>query len=48
MDPGGLRQVKVKIGESLGAAPDRDLDRMAQVRSIVGDVVAVFVDANAG
>jgi L-alanine-DL-glutamate epimerase-like enolase superfamily enzyme len=42
----GMRRVKIKIGESWGTATRRDLERMAQVRSLVGDDVELFVDAN--
>lgn len=41
-----IGRVKIKIGESWGTRVDRDLARMAQVRSIVGDKVELFVDAN--
>jgi L-alanine-DL-glutamate epimerase-like enolase superfamily enzyme len=44
----GIPTVKVKIGESWGTAPERDLDRVGFTRKIVGDGVEVFVDANGG
>jgi L-alanine-DL-glutamate epimerase-like enolase superfamily enzyme len=44
----GLRHVKLKIGESWGTDPGRDLVRVALARQVVGDAVEVFVDANGG
>jgi L-alanine-DL-glutamate epimerase-like enolase superfamily enzyme len=44
----GIPRVKVKIGESWGAEPGRDLARVALVRGVVGDEVEVYVDANGG
>ena len=44
----GIPRVKVKIGESWGAEPGRDLARVALVREVVGDDVEVYVDANGG
>jgi L-alanine-DL-glutamate epimerase-like enolase superfamily enzyme len=44
----GIPRVKIKIGESWGADPARDLDRMRQSRVIVGGDVELFVDANRG
>ena len=41
-----LRAVKIKIGESWGAREDRDLHRVELARSVVGDDVGLFVDAN--
>jgi L-alanine-DL-glutamate epimerase-like enolase superfamily enzyme len=40
--------VKIKIGESWGTNPERDLARMAQARRLIGPDVALFVDANGG
>ena len=40
--------VKIKIGESWGSQPDRDLRRMAQTRRLIGADVELFVDANGG
>jgi len=44
----GMERVKIKIGESWGTDVARDLARVEQVRSIVGDDVEIFVDANGG
>ncbi|PKW27276.1 enolase C-terminal domain-like protein [Phycicoccus duodecadis] len=44
----GIPRVKIKIGESWGKRPDRDLARMRQARHVVGDEVELFVDANGG
>lgn len=44
----GFDQVKIKIGESWGGAVPRDLARTALAREIVGDQVALLVDANGG
>ena len=43
-----IPRVKIKIGESWGADPGRDLDRMRQARTIIGDETELFVDANGG
>jgi L-alanine-DL-glutamate epimerase-like enolase superfamily enzyme len=43
-----IPRVKIKIGESWGTNLDRDLERMHQARSIIGDDVELFVDANGG
>jgi L-alanine-DL-glutamate epimerase-like enolase superfamily enzyme len=43
-----IPRVKIKIGESWGADPARDLNRMRQARAIIGDDVELFVDANGG
>ncbi|MGH3765035.1 MAG: enolase C-terminal domain-like protein [Pseudonocardiaceae bacterium] len=43
-----IPRVKIKIGESWGADPARDLERMAQARDTVGPEVELFVDANGG
>ena len=42
----GIPRVKIKIGESWGAAVGRDLERTALARRVVGDGVDLFVDAN--
>ncbi|MBB6474134.1 enolase C-terminal domain-like protein [Sphaerisporangium rubeum] len=42
----GIPRVKIKIGESWGRRPGRDLRRMAAARRTVGDDVELFVDAN--
>jgi L-alanine-DL-glutamate epimerase-like enolase superfamily enzyme len=44
----GASAVKIKVGESWGARADRDLARAKFARSVVGDGVEVFVDANGG
>lgn len=44
----GIPRVKIKIGESWGANPDRDLDRMRQARAVIGEQTQLFVDANGG
>ena len=44
----GVAAVKIKIGESWGTREDRDLERTALVREVVGPDVGVFVDANGG
>ncbi|MGY2065158.1 enolase C-terminal domain-like protein [Blastococcus sp. SYSU DS0619] len=44
----GFDQVKIKIGESWGSAVPRDLARAALAREVVGDEVALLVDANGG
>ncbi|MGH9076133.1 MAG: enolase C-terminal domain-like protein [Acidimicrobiales bacterium] len=43
-----IPRVKIKIGESWGSDPDRDLARVALARSVVGDGVELYVDANGG
>ena len=43
-----IPRVKIKIGESRGTRVDRDLERVRHVRSLVGDDVEVYVDANGG
>jgi L-alanine-DL-glutamate epimerase-like enolase superfamily enzyme len=42
----GVPAVKIKIGQSWGARPDRDVARMHQAREVIGPTVALFVDAN--
>ncbi len=44
----GIPRVKIKVGESWGSAPRRDLARTRLTRETVGDDVDVFVDANGG
>jgi L-alanine-DL-glutamate epimerase-like enolase superfamily enzyme len=41
-----IPRVKIKIGESWGTNPARDLERMRETRAIIGDDVELFVDAN--
>jgi L-alanine-DL-glutamate epimerase-like enolase superfamily enzyme len=44
----GITRVKIKIGESWGGRPRRDLARIAQARAVIGPDVELFVDANGG
>jgi L-alanine-DL-glutamate epimerase-like enolase superfamily enzyme len=44
----GIPRVKIKIGESWGAAVDRDMDRIRQAREVIGTGPELFVDANGG
>ncbi|WP_291754695.1 enolase C-terminal domain-like protein [Cellulomonas sp. 73-92] len=44
----GIPRVKIKIGESWGAAVDRDLARAAIARQAAGDEAELYVDANGG
>jgi L-alanine-DL-glutamate epimerase-like enolase superfamily enzyme len=44
----GVGAVKIKVGESWGSEPVRDLHRVAVVKSVVPDRVDVMVDANGG
>ena len=41
----GIPRVKIKIGESWGARPERDVDRIRQARREIGDA-ELYVDAN--
>ena len=43
-----IPRVKIKIAESWGTDPARDLSRIRQARSVVGDGTELFVDANGG
>jgi L-alanine-DL-glutamate epimerase-like enolase superfamily enzyme len=43
-----IPRVKIKIGEAWGARSHRDLARTAFARTVIGDDVALFVDANGG
>ena len=43
-----IPRVKIKIGESWGAALQRDLGRVALAREVVGEDVELYVDANGG
>ena len=47
-DDVGIGQVKIKVGERWGQAPDRDLERTRRTCAVVGNDVEVFVDANGG
>jgi L-alanine-DL-glutamate epimerase-like enolase superfamily enzyme len=42
-----IPRVKIKIGESWGSDPDRDLERVALARRVIGDA-ELYVDANGG
>ncbi len=44
----GIPRVKIKIGESDGHETARDIARIRQARSVIGDDVELFVDANGG
>jgi L-alanine-DL-glutamate epimerase-like enolase superfamily enzyme len=44
----GIPRVKMKIGESWGAATDRDIARMRLAREVVGPDAELYVDANGG
>ncbi len=47
VDDWSIPRVKIKIGESWGSEPDRDLARVALARQVVGDA-DLYVDANGG
>jgi L-alanine-DL-glutamate epimerase-like enolase superfamily enzyme len=42
----GIPRVKIKIGESWGTCMARDMSRIRQTRSTVGEQVDIYVDAN--
>ncbi len=44
----GIPRVKIKVGESWGTRPERDLARVTRAREVVGDDCALYVDANGG
>ena len=44
----GCRAVKIKIAESWGRRPARDLCRVRELRQLAGDGVTLMVDANGG
>lgn len=44
----GATNMKIKIGESWGQCPDRDLARVRQLREFAGNGVELMVDANGG
>ncbi|MDF1601942.1 enolase C-terminal domain-like protein [Nocardioides sp. YIM 152315] len=44
----GIDRVKIKIGEDRGRRTDRDLERVAFARQVVGDDTDLYVDANGG
>ena len=43
-----IPRVKIKIGESWGAREDRDLERVALAREVIGPDTELYVDANGG
>ena len=43
-----IPRVKIKIGESWGTEPDRDLARIAFARQVIGPDAELYVDANGG
>jgi L-alanine-DL-glutamate epimerase-like enolase superfamily enzyme len=44
----GIPRVKIKIAESWGTEPERDLARVAFAREVIGPAVDLYVDANGG
>jgi L-alanine-DL-glutamate epimerase-like enolase superfamily enzyme len=44
----GIPRVKIKIGQSWGADPQRDLARTAFARAVIGPGAELYVDANGG
>lgn len=44
----GIPRVKIKVGESFGARPARDVHRVGVAREAVGDSAELYVDANGG
>lgn len=43
-----IPRVKIKIGQSWGSEPARDLERMRQARDVIGGDAELYVDANGG
>jgi len=43
-----IPRVKIKIGESWGTNPGRDLDRIRRARQVIGADAELYVDANGG
>ena len=43
-----IPRVKIKIGESWGSREQRDLDRVALAREVIGPEAELYVDANGG
>ncbi|MGI8450495.1 MAG: enolase C-terminal domain-like protein, partial [Streptosporangiaceae bacterium] len=43
-----IPRVKIKIGESWGSRPGRDLERVAFARQVIGPDAELYVDANGG
>lgn len=48
MDGWEIPRVKIKIAASWGSGADRDLDRVALARRVIGDDFDLYVDANGG
>jgi L-alanine-DL-glutamate epimerase-like enolase superfamily enzyme len=48
VDDQQIPRVKIKIGESWGHNQDRDLERVALARKVIGPQTGLFVDANGG
>ena len=48
VDKDRIPRVKIKIGESWGAREQRDLERVALAREVVGPDTELYVDANGG
>jgi L-alanine-DL-glutamate epimerase-like enolase superfamily enzyme len=44
----GIPRVKIKIAEDWGRRAERDLERVRFARSVIGDDVELYVDANGG
>jgi L-alanine-DL-glutamate epimerase-like enolase superfamily enzyme len=44
----GIPRVKIKIGESWGSREQRDVERIALAREVIGSAAELFVDANGG
>jgi L-alanine-DL-glutamate epimerase-like enolase superfamily enzyme len=44
----GIPRAKIKIGESWGTRQDRDVQRVALAREVIGPDAALYVDANRG
>lgn len=47
-DTWAIPRVKIKVGESWGSEPGRDLSRIALARKVIGPEAELFVDANGG
>jgi L-alanine-DL-glutamate epimerase-like enolase superfamily enzyme len=48
VDKDRIPRVKIKIGESWGTREQRDLDRVALAREVIGPDAELYVDANGG
>jgi L-alanine-DL-glutamate epimerase-like enolase superfamily enzyme len=44
----GMTRVKIKVGEAWGTRSERDVERVTQARSLIGEHCELFVDANGG